>query len=361
MEGLGVSFWRNRRVLVTGHTGFKGAWLSLSLLEQGAVVSGLALEPDTEPSLFRQLGLDSLMDHRIVDVRDGAAVTSTVSDIAPDAVVHLAAQSLVLRSYREPTTTWDVNVGGTINVLEALRQLDKPCAAVMVTTDKVYENREWEFGYREADPLGGRDPYSSSKAAAEIAIASWRASFLSGKSGVRIASSRAGNVIGGGDWSENRIVPDIARALGAGRPVEIRNRHATRPWQHVLEPLNGYLRLAQSLLESEDPRFQDAFNFGPDPEACRTVGELVAECLKHWEGVAVDRSPEAAPHEAGRLSLVIERARERLGWRPRWGFTKGVEEAVGWYKATQGLDVSGIRRITVEQIRRFESDDSAAV
>jgi len=360
MEGLGVSFWRNKRVLVTGHTGFKGAWLSLSLLEKGAVVAGLALEPDGEPSLFQQLGLESLMDHQIVDVRDGAAVSSAVSNFAPDAVVHLAAQSLVLRSYREPTNTWEVNVGGTINVLEALRHLDKPCAAVMVTTDKVYENREWEFGYREVDPLGGRDPYSSSKAAAEIAIASWRASFLSGKSGVRVASSRAGNVIGGGDWSENRIVPDIARALGAGRPVEIRNRHATRPWQHVLDPLNGYLRLAQCLLESEHSGFQGAFNFGPEPEACRTVGELVAECLKSWEGEAVDCSPEAAPHEAGRLSLVIERARDRLGWRPRWGFEKSVEEAVGWYKATQGLDVSGIRRVTVEQIRRFENENNAA-
>ena len=168
MEGLGVSFWRNKRVLVTGHTGFKGAWLSLLLLEKGAVVAGLALEPDGEPSLFRQLDLESLMDHRIVDVRDGAAVSSAVSDIAPDAVLHLAAQSLVLRSYREPTNTWDVNVGGTINVLEALRHLNRPCAAVMVTTDKVYENREWEFGYREIDPLGGHDPYSSSKAAAEI-------------------------------------------------------------------------------------------------------------------------------------------------------------------------------------------------
>jgi len=361
MEGLGVNFWRNKRVLVTGHTGFKGAWLSLWLLERGALVTGVALEPDTEPSLFGQLRLDSLIDHRVLDIRDRDAVASVVNEIAPDAVVHLAAQSLVLRGYREPAQTWDVNVSGTINVLEALRRLDRPCAAVIVTTDKVYENREWEFGYRELDPLGGHDPYSASKAAAEIAVSAWRRSFLSGRSGVRVASARAGNVIGGGDWSESRIVPDIARALSGGRPVEIRNRHAIRPWQHVLEPLSGYMQLAQRLLESADPQYQDAFNFGPDPEACRTVGDLVAECLKNWAGEAVDRSPEAAPHEAGRLSLVIERARERLGWRPRWGFEKSIKETIGWYKAAMGLDAAGVQSWTIEQIQRFEGDGLADI
>jgi len=361
VEGLGVSFWRNKRVLVTGHTGFKGAWLSLWLMERGALVTGVALEPDTEPSLMRQLRLESLIDHRVLDIRDRDALASVVTEIAPDAVVHLAAQSLVLRGYREPAKTWDVNVSGTINVLEALRRLEQPCAVVMVTTDKVYENREWEFGYRELDPLGGRDPYGASKAAAEIAISAWRSSFLSGGSGVRIASARAGNVIGGGDWSESRIVPDIARALSAGQPVEIRNRHATRPWQHVLEPLSGYMQLAQWLYQSDDPLYQDAFNFGPDAEACRTVGQLVAECQKHWEGEAVDSSPEAAPHEAGRLSLVIERARERLGWRPRWGFAKGVEETISWYKSARGLNADGVRRLTVEQIQRFESDGLADI
>lgn len=360
LESLAVNFWRGRRVLLTGHTGFKGAWISLWLLEAGAEVAGIALEPDSEPSLFRQLGLARSMDHRILDVRDRAGIAQVVSEISPDAVFHLAAQSLVLQGYREPVETWNVNVNGTIHLLDALRRLDKPCAAVIVTTDKVYENREWEYGYRENDQLGGHDPYAASKAAVEIAISCWRRSFFTGENGVRIASARAGNVIGGGDWSQNRIVPDIVRSFSSGKPVEIRNRFATRPWQHVLEPLSGYMCLAQRLLETEDARYQDAFNFGPDPEASRSVGELVAECLKHWAGETVDRSPSDAPHEAGRLSLVIERARERLDWRPRWSFDRGVKETIVWYRTALDLDVAGIRDLTLGQIRRFESESHAA-
>lgn len=350
----------NRRVLLTGHTGFKGAWLSLWLLEIGAHVTGIALEPDSEPSLFTQLGLASAMDHRILDLRDAAGVARVVAETRPDVVLHLAAQSLVLRGYREPVATWDTNVKGIIHLLEALRRLDEPCAAVIVTTDKVYENREWEFSYREVDALGGYDPYSASKAAAEIAVSCWRRSFMDGKTSVRIASARAGNVIGGGDWSENRIVPDIVRALAAGRPVEVRNRRATRPWQHVLESLGGYLQLASCLLQSDETRYQDAFNFGPDAEANRTVGELVGECLKHWPGNFIDLSSPDAPHEAGRLSLVIERARERLGWRPRWDFARGVEETMSWYKAAKGLDTAALRALSIEQVRRFESEAHAA-
>lgn len=356
-----MSFWRDRRVVVTGHTGFKGAWLSLWLVQAGARVTGIALEPEAQPALFTRLDLAGAIDrHHILDIRDAAGLARTISEAAPDVVLHLAAQSLVLRGYREPVATWDTNVMGTINLLEALRQLDRPCAAIVVTTDKVYENREWEYGYREVDALGGYDPYSASKAACEIAVSCWRRSFLGGATKVRVASARAGNVIGGGDWSENRIVPDVVRALAAGQPVEVRNRYATRPWQHVLEPLGGYLHLARRLVESDDQRYQDAFNFGPDAEASRTVGELVAECLRHWPGTSIDLSPPDAPHEAGRLSLVVERARERLSWRPRWNFERGVKETMDWYKSAQWLDAQALRDLSIEQIRRFEGDADAA-
>lgn len=355
-----MSFWRDKRVLLTGHTGFKGTWLGLWLGELGAHVTGLALKPDTEPALFKQLGLAELLDHRELDIRDRAALGRAVSEVSPNVVLHLAAQSLVLRGYREPIDTWSINVTGTVNLLDSLRSIEHPCAVVVVTTDKVYENREWEYGYRESDSLGGYDPYSTSKAAAELAVSCWRRSFFGGESPVRVATARAGNVIGGGDWSENRIVPDIARALSAGEPVELRNRHATRPWQHVLEPLSGYMRLAERLLSSPDKSYQEAFNFGPDSRSTRTVGELVKECLKHWPGESLDRSPENAPHEAGRLSLVIERARERLNWSPRWDFSRSVAETMRWYKEARGQGVVGIRGLTLEQIRSFEASEYEA-
>lgn len=355
-----MSFWQGRRVLITGHTGFKGAWLSLWLSDAGARITGIALEPDTRPSLFEQLALADSMDHRLLDIRNFGALLRAVEETSPDIVLHLAAQSLVLRAYREPIETWNVNVMGTVHVLEALRHLGKKCAAVIVTTDKVYENREWEFGYRESDPLGGYDPYSASKAATEIAVSSWRRSFFAETCCVRIASARAGNVIGGGDWSENRVVPDVARALSAGKPVPVRNRHATRPWQHVLEPLSGYLRLAEHLFESDDACYQDAYNFGPHVDANRTVGELVAECLTHWKGSSVDNSVSRAPHEASRLALVIDRARERLGWRPIWDFARSVEETMAWYRAAPEFEASALRDFSVAQIHRYKSDDNAA-
>ena len=356
LEDLVMSFWQGRRVLLTGHTGFKGAWLSLWLQQLGAQVTGLALEPETDPALFTQLGLADRMDHHILDVRNAEGVAQLVRAARPDVVLHLAAQPLVLRGYSEPVETWNVNVLGTIHLLEALRSLGSPCAAVMVTTDKVYENREWEFGYREDDTLGGHDPYSASKAAAEIAVSCWRRSFLSDKTQVRVATARAGNVIGGGDWSEYRIVPDIARAFGSDKPIEVRNRHATRPWQHVLEPLSGYMRLAQALSQSEDQHLQDAFNFGPEAEASRTVGDLVAECVKHWPGPIEDVSPPNAPHEASNLSLTIDRARERLNWTPRWNVARGVKETMIWYRSAQELDTAGLRELSLGQIRAFEDE-----
>jgi len=324
-------FWQGQTVLVTGHTGFKGSWLSLWLTELGATVHGLALPPDTSPSLFDQLDLTSTVNHFVGDIRNASLVADRVHSVQPDAVFHLAAQPLVRRSYSEPALTWETNVMGTVHLLNALRSLDKLCAVVVVTTDKVYENREWTHAYREVDRLGGRDPYSASKAAAELAITSWRSSFLVESSGTRVASARAGNVIGGGDWAEDRIVPDLIRALTAGLPVRVRNPVSVRPWQHVLEPLSGYLLLAENLHGSDSPRIQDAFNFGPNPDSFRTVEELVAECLRWWPGEWQVPSPAAAPHEAGLLTLATEKARSLLGWQPRWSFSDSVEHTVSWY------------------------------
>ena len=245
------AFWQGKRVLLTGHTGFKGSWLALWLCELGAQVTGFALAPDTQPSLFDQLGLAGRLDHHIGDLRDPAALRELVAASQPEVVLHLAAQPLVRRSYAEPVLTWETNVLGTIHLIEALRPLAHPCAAVLITTDKVYRNNEWLYGYRENDPLGGHDPYSSSKAAAELAISSWRASYCGSlphqSPHLRLASARAGNVIGGGDWAADRIIPDTVRSLRAGEPITLRNPTATRPWQHVLEPLGGYLALAEAL------------------------------------------------------------------------------------------------------------------
>lgn len=351
-----MNFWQGKRVLVTGQTGFKGSWLSLWLLHWGASVTGLALPPETTPSLFEQLGLANDLDHRLGDIRDASLVAHIVKEVKPDVLFHLAAQPLVRRSYREPLATWQTNVMGTIHVMEALRGLDQPCAAVLITTDKVYENHEWEYGYREADQLGGHDPYSASKAAAETAIACWRRSFLNDKHPVRIASARAGNVIGGGDWSEDRIIPDLVRALSDGRILQIRNPHAVRPWQHVLEPLSGYLLLAQRLLESDDTQYQDAFNFGPGPDSDMSVCELVEEALRHWPGTWEDVSDPNAPHEAGRLALVTDRARQRLGWEPRWGFRRAVRETIEWYRYSFQATAEDLRTVSLRTLQDYIND-----
>ncbi|GAB4249679.1 MAG: CDP-glucose 4,6-dehydratase [Candidatus Methylacidiphilales bacterium] len=360
---------RGRKVCVTGHTGFKGAWLCEWLLNLGAEVAGFSLpEPVATPSLFEQLGLGERLKDTRGDVRDRQAVVDWMVREEPDFMFHLAAQPLVRLSYREPVMTWETNVLGTIHVMEGLRRLTRPCAAILITTDKVYENREWLYGYREVDPLGGRDPYSSSKAATEIAIASWRDSFFRDHP-VRIASARAGNVIGGGDWAEDRIVPDLVRALQAGRPVPVRNKRSTRPWQHVLEPLSGYLLLAARLSAGQGgstkrgddddntlPHAKDleirsndslcsAFNFGPHLESNRTVKDLVEEALKHWPGRWEDRSDPNAPHEAGKLNLVWDKAHHVLGWSPRWSFAETVEKTVAWYReAAEGADPTELTR-----------------
>ena len=350
---VATSFWRGRRVLLTGHTGFKGSWLSLWLLNLGAELAGLALEPyATRPGcepLFKALGLDASLSyhHLISDIRDAHTVGEAVDIYQPEIVIHLAAQPLVRRSYSDPLGTWSTNVQGSLNLLEALKALQHPCAVVMVTTDKVYLNQEWDYGYRECDRLGGHDPYSASKAAAELAIASWRASFCGSAAHqtphLAIATARAGNVIGGGDWAADRIVPDAMRALAAGDPIPLRNPAATRPWQHVLEPLGGYLRLAETLYTTqasstepappEQNPFASAFNFGPALEANRSVRELVEAALEYWPGSWLDCSDPNAPHEAGRLHLQIDKAHHQLGWQPRWDFATTVARTVGWYRA----------------------------
>jgi CDP-glucose 4,6-dehydratase len=332
-------FWAGRRVLLTGHTGFKGSWLLLWLQQLGAHVWGYALEPEGVPNLFSELTPElrqgSTFTHQIGDLADSEALAALVGRCQPEVVLHLAAQPLVRRSYQDPLGTWATNVNGSLHVLQALKPLPHPCAVVMVTTDKVYENREWAYGYRESDRLGGHDPYSASKAAAEIAIASWRSSFCG--SGphqtphLRIATARAGNVIGGGDWAADRIVPDAIRALAADEPIGVRNPLATRPWQHVLEPLGGYLRLAEALALEPSPPCE-AFNFGPALASNRPVQELVITILSHWSGRWLDQRDPGAPHEANLLHLQIDKAHHHLGWQPRWDYANTVQRTVEWYR-----------------------------
>jgi CDP-glucose 4,6-dehydratase len=326
--------YAGKSVLVTGHTGFKGSWLCLWLDRLGARVTGYALSPPTTPSLFEQAGIAGQIDHRIGDVRDAAALAATVAEVRPDFVFHLAAQPLVLDSYADPAATFATNVTGSINLLEALREARISAAVVMVTTDKVYRNPETGAPFGEDDPLGGHDPYSASKAAMEIAVSSWRDSFF--RDGpARIATARAGNVVGGGDWSANRIVPDLARAMAANQLPELRNPGALRPWQHVLEPLAGYLWLGAKLAGDSGAAFAEAWNFGPDPDARHTVGDLAEGLLAAWGRPGWERQDNtAAPHEAGLLRLAIAKAEAGLGWRPVWDFAATVKHTARWYAAT---------------------------
>jgi CDP-glucose 4,6-dehydratase len=331
--------YAGRRVLVTGHTGFKGAWLCEWLLGLGARVHGLALAPE-ERSLFGALALARRMTHTVVDLRHPAAVRAMVAALRPEIVLHLAAQPLVRLSYREPVETFATNVLGTAHLLDAVRAGGFPCSVVVVTSDKCYANDGRPRAFREDDPLGGHDPYSASKAAAEIVAASYRDSFFAHDTQVALASARAGNVIGGGDWAADRIVPDAMRALESGRPIPVRNPGFTRPWQHVLEPLGGYLLLGARLEAARAARdaaalkkFGGAFNFGPEPGATRTVRELVEAVLKSWPGKWEQAAQEKHLPEAPLLSLDIAKARALLGWRPRWDFARTVSETVAWYRA----------------------------
>jgi len=327
LAGLYGGTYMGRRVLVTGHTGFKGSWLALWLHELGAEVCGLALPPEPQQDHTARLGLP--IDEALVDLRDAGAVHDALARARPEIVFHLAAQALVRRSYREPVATMTTNVMGLVHLLEAVRATPSVRAVVNATTDKCYAERHDALPRREDDPLGGHDPYSASKACAEIVSASWRASLLGRQ--VRLATARAGNVIGGGDWSEDRLVPDLVRAAVAGRPLRLRHPHAVRPWQHVLEPLAGYLLLGQLLLDGDDGS-AEAWNFGPDADGHRSVGEVVEAFASHWPGVRVEHDSAPHPHENPRLELDCRKAHERLSWRPVWSLAETVGRTARWYR-----------------------------
>lgn len=354
--GLDPSFWRGRAVFLTGHTGFKGAWLSLWLRRLGAIVHGYSLDPPTEPSLFEVTGLGrTIASDTRADLADLERLKAAMGDARPEVVLHLAAQALVRESYRNPLGTLASNVAGTAHVLEGVRETPSVRAVVLVTTDKVYENREDLDPYREEDSLGGRDPYSASKAAAEIVAASYRSSFFGpGKSSAFVATARAGNVIGGGDWAVDRLVPDCHRAFSRGDVVRIRFPHAVRPWQHVLEPLSGYLRLSECLLSPQGAHFARAWNFGPDASGDATVSEVTETVARYWGGgarVELVSSP-LDPHEAGQLRLDSTRARRELAWLPRWSLSEALERTVAWHRRFgEGADMT---HVTLEQIAEYE-------
>lgn len=323
--------YHGRRVLLTGHTGFKGSWLTLWLKQLGAQVTGISLAPDTSPSHWELLRLDAVDDRR-VDVRDFAAIQSELAEARPEIVFHLAAQSLVRRGYREPLETWSTNVMGTAALLEACRQQPSVRAVVVVTTDKCYENKEWDWGYRENDRLGGHDPYSASKAAAELVTSSHRDAFFTAAQSACIASARAGNVIGGGDWCEDRLIPDAVRAVRSGSVLEVRSPTATRPWQHVLEPVSGYLVLGWNLLEGRRA-YCDAWNFGPTEEGTRSVSDVLTHVQSHWPALQWRVAAKPQLHEAQLLQVDSTKARRRLQWRPVWGLAEGIARTVAWYRA----------------------------
>jgi len=334
LEALGMKLfgggYQGRRVLVTGHTGFKGSWLALWLQELGAEVTGVALPPTAQPNHWDLLGLS--IDDRRLDIREMGALQRAFSEAQPEIVFHLAAQSLVRRSYRDPLETWSTNVTGTANVLEACRQQPSVRAIVAVTTDKCYENRNWPWGYRENDRLGGHDPYSASKAGAELVAASYRSAYFCEAGSPLLATARAGNVIGGGDWSEDRLIPDLVRALETGKSLEIRSPDATRPWQHVLESLSGYLMLGQRLLAGEKP-FAQAWNFGPEPEGNRMVSEVLGTLSRHWEALRWHVTDKPQPHEARLLYLECAKARSLLRWQPVWNIDTTLARTAEWYRA----------------------------
>lgn len=335
---LNYSFWEGKKVLVTGHSGFKGSWLLSWLVKLGANVKGISLKPENKINLFNQI--ESSLNNKFINVfgniLDKNLINYEVKDFQPDILIHLAAQPLVRESYINPVLTWETNVIGSLNLLESIKDLSQKCAAVMITTDKVYKNKEWIHGYRENDELGGYDPYSSSKAACEMAISSWRNSFV-GKLNhqtpfLKIATARAGNVIGGGDWAIDRILPDCIRAIRNKQVIKVRNPLAKRPWQHVLEPLLGYLFLAEDLYQEGD-RFCEEFNFGPYINSNKTVQELVEEIIKIWPGEWETPFQDSTFHEAKLLHLQIEKAQQTLEWLPKWDFEKTIKYTVDWYKA----------------------------
>lgn len=346
------AFWRGKRVFLTGHTGFKGSWLSLWLQSMGADVRGFALPAPTEPALFHVARVAEGMEHCVGDIRDFSAVQAQMSAFQPEIIIHMAAQPLVRLSYQQPLETYATNVMGTVHVLEAARQAGSVKAIVNVTTDKCYENREWAWGYREDEPMGGYDPYSSSKGCAELVSAAYRKSFLS-KDGVAVATARAGNVIGGGDWAEDRLIPDILRSLQQSKPVLIRNPYAIRPWQHVLEPLSGYLLLAERLY-NQGLADAEGWNFGPRDEDAKSVQWIVEHLCKDWGNSARwTLQPGDHPHEASFLKLDISKAKQRLLWSPRWSLETALSRITEWHQAW--LAGQDMQALCLHQISQYQS------
>ena len=346
-------FWRGKRVFLTGHTGFKGSWLSLWLQSLGAEVHGLSLLPPTAPNLFSVAHVEGGMaSHTIGDIRDLATVQTAMRAAQPGIVIHMAAQPLVRLSYAEPVETYATNVMGTVHVLESARNTPSVKAIVVVTTDKCYENKEWAWGYRENESMGGRDPYSSSKGCAELVTSAYRNSFLQ-SSGIAVASARAGNVIGGGDWAADRLVPDILRAFEGNQPAIIRNPRATRPWQHVLEPLSGYLALAEHLY-SYGEAYAEGWNFGPKDDDARPVEWIVEHMVKSWgKGASWQQDGGGHPHEANYLKLDISKAKARLGWQPRWPLATALKLITTWHQAF--LAKADVKKLCRAQIKQYSS------
>ncbi|MEJ1958856.1 MAG: CDP-glucose 4,6-dehydratase [Nitrosomonadales bacterium] len=353
------SFWSGKKVFITGHTGFKGSWLSLWLQELGAEVTGYALQPSTSPSLFEEADVSSGMCSIISDIRDGERLTTEMRAVAPEIVIHMAAQALVRYSYVAPVETYATNVMGTVHLLEAVRNTPSVRAVVNITSDKCYENREWDWGYRETDHLGGHDPYSNSKGCAELVTAAYRNSFFNPEKysahGVALASARAGNVIGGGDWAQDRLIPDIMRAITQGKPVNIRNPHAIRPWQHVLEPLSGYLTLGQKLYE-EGAAYAEGWNFGPNDDDAKPVQWIVERLTQSWgEGASWVLDKSDHPHEAHYLKLDCSKAKARLQWHPRWNLQTTLDSITRWHKRRLGGE--NMKTVSLEQIAAFQIND----
>jgi len=360
VEGMGVNkaFWKNKRVLLTGHTGFKGSWLALWLQDMQAEVIGYALAPPTSPSLFEEAEVDKGMTSIIGDIRDLDKLHTVFADYKPEIIIHMAAQPLVRYSYLEPVETYSTNVMGTVNLLEAVRNTDSVKAVVNVTSDKCYENREWAWGYRENEAMGGYDPYSNSKGCAELVTAAYRNSYFHPEKykehGVALATGRAGNVIGGGDWADDRLIPDIMRAITQSQAVNIRNPLAIRPWQHVLEPLSGYLLLAEKLYE-EGATYAEGWNFGPNDDDAKPVQWIVERLTGIWgEGASWTLDDGNHPHEAHYLKLDCSKAKARLGWYPRWSLMQTLEKIIEWHK---GYDkVEKMREVTLMQIAEYQTD-----
>ena len=345
LEGMAIGkvhthFWKGKRVFITGHTGFKGSWLSLWLQQMGAEVKGFSLTPPTNPSLFVEAKVAQQMQSEIGDIRDFSKLSESIRTFNPDILLHLAAQPLVRLSYKEPIETYSTNVMGTVNVLEASRYASQLKAIVVITTDKCYENREWEWGYRENEPMGGHDPYSNSKGCAELVVSAYQRSFFHTPDTAAVASARAGNVIGGGDWAEDRLIPDILRAFEKQQSVIIRNPLSTRPWQHVLEPLSGYLVLAQRLWQ-DGKTFAEGWNFGPKDDDCQPVQWILEKMVHFWgDGAHYEIDKSEQPHEANFLKLDCSKAAMRLKWHPKWRLEQTLEQIVHWHRAwLQGDDM----------------------